>query len=397
MTPSLLPPRRKGVMPVWKTGPRLLGLVLFAALAGALATEQPEPEAPPAPGPEAAVVQVTGLAPMPPGTPVEEARDAALAAARREALRRCCVLVEQTTTVEGHRLGEQRTRERELGYVRSVDIAEEGPVQAEGGPAYRVVAHVGVEPLGAFTVADALSLVRPDPWKPVARLAPAGGQWTEVAKAGREKLTRALRRCGVAVAEEADRPAVDVQLEVRRIHGAGGGALEVSWQVEAPAPARAEEPADPVQFRGRWRRAGEGAPGLDWWDGLGVAVAQDVMRLWALPRWATVRFGGVEGERAVELVRAFGVAAGQVRTDERAGEVVIEVPVTGNPLAAVEAILERAQMREVVELVGADLSRITYRLRGTEAVSEDNGDQDDPEQGGDQPPEGGPEPPEPTL
>ncbi|MFO8007375.1 MAG: hypothetical protein R6V05_06530 [Candidatus Brocadiia bacterium] len=337
------------------------------------------------------------MAPMPPGRSVEQARAAAIAAARREALRRCCVMVEQTTSLDGHRVREQRTRERELGYVRAVEIVEEGLAQGEGGAAYRVVARVTVGPLSAFTIADALALARVDPWQPVARLVPAGGRWTEAADAARDELKGALRRCGVAVTDGKDVPAVEVQLEASVSRQGESGALEVSWQVQAPAPGGEGGAEDAVRFRGRWRYAGEDAPGSDWWDGMGVAVAQDVLRLWALPRWTTVRFTGVEGQRAVALVRAFRTAAGQVQADDEAGEVVVEVPLTGNPLAAVQAVLEREQLRDELQLMEAKLGAITYRLRGAAGDSDEGGNHDDPQQRGDQPPDREAQAAQPTL
>ncbi len=335
-----------------------LALALTACL-GALVASGPaacqEPDGPT----DAVTVEVVGVALLDAGKPEQDVHREAMLDASRNALLQCHVLVEVEKRVVGQRLADDRFRSTVTGHLESLEVLESGPVAGADPPLYRVRARAVVRPVPDLLTSGAVSLNRDQPWLPRVLLLVKGdeGQRVESALAG------ALRRCGVVVADpEEPGPALELQAELHAERADGDTLWIVDWEMGFYEPEADEGGGAPVRFRGSWRHSRQGEPARDWWESLGTAMAQDAMRLWALPRWTIVRFIGADENQMGALAASLGPAVGaRVRVDKEASEFAVRLPLTANPVTAMEGFLKRAGLDGQVELSDASLTRLTYR------------------------------------
>ncbi|MCD6415725.1 MAG: hypothetical protein J7M08_03380 [Planctomycetes bacterium] len=314
---------------------------------------------------EKVTVMAVGFAPYDPGREVAEMHREALRDARKNALLQAYVLVRASARVENMTFKETRVRAHTAGYLEQMHVLEEGVVRGAGPPVYRVSVEATVLPLakGRGIVAD-LALNRAIPWAPVVALHLQGHMPDDYAKEAKTALSDALARMGVAVSDgDRPSPALDVWIHVTLHQEDGDSFTQVSWEMGVGAvsgpPGRRNAP---LWFRGQWRYSGQGSPPWDWWQGLAVGVAQDVMQLWALPRWTDISFQAPDKALRERLAQLFKTAAGAgVEYREKESVLLVGMPLTGDPLSAVQAALRSQALNERVELVDASLSRLQYR------------------------------------
>lgn len=312
-------------------------------------------------------VDVTGSAPFPQEVSAERARRAALADARRNALLRAHVLVERKAEVENLQLEREQILERSAAYIQRLEVIEAGPVGVGGRRLYQVRARAMLRPLSTFSAAEGLVLSRPDAWQPVVALAVQTEGDPQLADRARAVLNETLHGCGVRVAEPGGQePALELTVAARQESTEHGQAVMVEWEAGFGMEADEDRPGRPVLLRGTWRASGRDEPEEAWWQSLGAVIAQDVYRLWATPRWTTVRFENADEELAEHLARLMNRPGGaRVRVEEK--EVVAGFPLTGNPLSAVRSMLEHEGLSGRAELRDATLTELTFHC-GTSAA-----------------------------
>ncbi|MFO7957951.1 MAG: hypothetical protein R6X33_12730 [Candidatus Brocadiia bacterium] len=313
-------------------------------------------------------VDVTGSAPFPQEVSAERARRAALADARRNALLRAHVLVEREAEVENLQLHSEQIRERSAAYIQRLEVIEAGPVAGNGRRLYQVRARAILRPLSIFSAAEGLVLSRPDPWQPVVALTVQTDGDRQLAERTRGVLDGTLHGCGVRVAEAGARdPALELTVAAREESTEHGQAVTVEWEAGFGMEADEDWPGRPALLRGTWRASGREEPEEAWWQSLGAVIAQDVYRLWATPRWTTVRFENADEELADHLARLMNRPGGaRVRIEEE-GVVVAGFPLTGNPLSAVRAMLEHEGLSGRAELRNATLTELTFHCGASAA------------------------------
>jgi len=311
-------------------------------------------------------VNVVGVAAFPPDVAAGEARRAALADARRNALLRAHLLVEREAEVENMQLHRERIREHSAAWIQKLHVHDAGPTTADGRRLYRVRVRATLRPLATFSGPDALALNRPDPWEPVVTLTVRADGDPQLAARVRDVLDEALHGCGVRVAEGDKRePGLELRLTVSEETTEAGRTVTARWEVGFGIEAAESSPGHPVLLRGTWRASGRDEPGQAWWQSLGATMAQDVYRLWALPRWTTVRFENTDEELAGRLARLMSRPRGARVRMENEGVVVASFPLTGNPLSAVRAILEQDGISGRVTLRSATFTELGFRCRRT--------------------------------
>ena len=180
----------------------------------------------------------------------------------------------------------------------------------------------------------------------------------------RDSLKAALRRCGVLVLEpNTKRPALSLEVVIEERESTGGRTIQVDWEMGEPASPEQLPTLGPV--RGHWVIAEPAAPVTPWLERIAVQMAQDALRLWAAPRWTVLRLLDVDEEQVQALEEIVGQYIESYR--QEAGdkfEVVVSVPVAGDPLSAAQRLLDVAGIAELVEPVELTLTRLTYRFKG---------------------------------
>ncbi len=312
--------------------------------------------------PEPVVVDVVGLAAFPQDVPAEQARREALRDARRHAVMRAHVLLERAAEVQDMELRQERVRERSAGWIQGLEVRQAGPHMEGGRRYYRVEARATLRPLATLQAAEALALHRPDPWAPVVALRLADDREEDAAEGALRRLGDALEGCGVQVAAPSvPRPVLPIEITYSRTTTDAGLSLTIEWEASVNMEQGEPAQARPVLLRGRWSFSGREDPQQGWWQSLGATMAQDVYRLWAAPRWTTVRFERPDAEFAGHLARVMSrPARARVRMEED-HTVVASFPLTGNPLSAVQAMLEQEGIWERVELGEAELTELSFR------------------------------------
>ncbi len=335
---------------------RVLGaaLVLGAAV---LATADPgaEVESP-------VVVEVWGQAAVADGTPVAEAHRAAVLDAMHGAVLQCHALVEAESSVVNMALDGDRVRVRSVGYVESLEVLEAGPAPDEGRAVYRVRARATVRMLEAPGLAEALGANRPDAWAPVVQLdvvddLPGGTQ-----EGLRERLAGWLERCGVEVRAAGDIcAALPVRVTLATVEDESGVLTVARWSVGGVAEVAGAEHRVP-EASGQWSYRGSVTPPEDWWGSLAVHLAADVLRTWAVPRPTRVRFAGIGPELASPVRGAFATARDvRFTSDPTSSDLVVELPLSGNPAAFVAAALGTTGCADRLELAEGGFCELTYR------------------------------------
>jgi hypothetical protein len=328
----------------------VLGAAVLATAGGGAEVESP------------VVLEVWGRAVVADGTPMEEAHGAAVLDAMHSAVLQCHALVEAEVSVLNMALNEDRVRVRSVGYVESLEVLEAGPAPDEGPAVYRVRARATVRMLEAPGLAEALGTNRPDAWAPVVVLdvvddLPGGTQ-----EGLRERLAGWLERCGVQVRAVGDVcAAVPVRVTLATVDDESGVLVVARWSVGGVAELAGAAHGVP-EASGQWSYRGSGTPPEDWWGALSVHLAADVLRVWAVPRPTRVRFTGVGPELASPVRGAFATARDvRFMSDPSSGDLVVELPLSGNPAAFVAAALGTTGCADRIELAEGGFCELTYR------------------------------------
>jgi hypothetical protein len=208
-------------------------------------------------------------------------------------------------------------------------------------------------------------------WQPRLRLALTYEGPAEKAPAFRSALERAVRRCGIDVLGNEDpRPALHAEVRLIVRGRAGQGEISVEWTLGfGPADGDADSGPLPTAS-GDWRLKGTVEPEPAWWRGIGLRIAQEATRLWALPRPTRMFFGGLSEEGAGALRSAIGRLRGaRVQTGSKPGDVAAVVLVVGDPAAVAENLLARAGLRGVVEPRKLSMAELVYGPAGADTPS----------------------------
>jgi hypothetical protein len=313
----------------------------------------------PAPQAEVVTVEVLGFAAMPPGLPLERAHREALLDARRNAVVQAHVSVQADAQVENMRLKGGLVRAHAAGYVESMNVLEAGVVPESGPPTYRVRVRAAVRPL-----ADGVGAAYPpdtaETWRPVVTVSVVSGADEAPQAALQSALQETLSRCGLTVVPPGpERPALSVRVKVM-LAGDGPAVSRVSWSVGAGETA--EGSAVPVAT-GDWTLNEPAGPDSAWWARLGVAVAQDSLRLWSAARDTEAVFPGTDPELVRRIEEAFSrLPATQVKRGPSDKDITVKIALAGDPRGALAPLLDRAGLSGRVRVVQASLTRLVYEV-----------------------------------
>jgi hypothetical protein len=314
-------------------------------------------------------VDVVGVAVMEEGMTAEQAHEAALLNARRNALIQAGVDVETAALVRNMELVETAVHSRSAGIVRELDVLEAGPVPDAEPHLYRVRARAVVAPEDATPPGGMTGA-----WRPAVRMAFSSNLPPDAADSLREGLSGALRRCGLVVVEGGDeRPALEVDVNVLAVSSGVGSWVRVRWTASPRAGGGSEAGTESAE--GHWTLSGQPRPDREWWQRMAVALAQDAMRLWAAERRTSVVFRGARGARRAALAAALRAVPGaEVEVNEEAAEVRASLPVAGDPLEAMDARLAPGGLADGFVPTRATLTHVAYEPAPAEAPQAGPGD-----------------------
>lgn len=333
----------------------------FVAFAGAANAFEPEPSVR---LPPAVAVEVLGFAAAGEGKTVQELHREALLDARRNALVQAHVALEAETHVQDMRLRGALVRSWATGYIQELRVLEAGLLPDAEPPVYRLRARVLVLP-SAGRWAGLLPGAMGDRWTPALVLTLDSDLPPEGEAALRRALARAMRSCGIEIVEpDASRPALEARVSVAMPTAADAEWTKVAWSMGlVPSGAGgfgAPREGAEAPVRGHWLVTRQAGAESDLWQRVGARMALDAVRLWTTPRRTTVRFEGADDGRAQRLGAAFGrIPDTEVRVEEDGSVVLVCLPLAGDPLAAVEALLAEVGLAEQVRSVSASLTHLT--------------------------------------
>lgn len=314
-------------------------------------------------------VEALGFALMGPGVTQGEAHAAALADARRNALVQAHARLEAETVVARMRVAAELVRVSSAGYVQEMHVLEAGVMQDTDPPVYRVRVRALVHPLDE-TRAGAGATVEAQ-LTPVIALEVAAPDGPDLYGALAEELTR----CGMRVVESAEgEPAIVARVAVLETVDLGGpgfawwqaglkdeaeSALKVRWLLLV-GPAAADALAAPAS--GQCLLPADAAVLPRALPHLSVTMAQSALRLWVSRRTTRVRFiGATEADaRALKAVaRDLALPPSDVPEPPAEG-MLLHLRVAGNPLVAVESVLDRAGLKDRFVASEVSLTDLTY-------------------------------------
>jgi hypothetical protein len=299
------------------------------------------------------------------GKTLEGAHREALLDARRNALIQAHVIVEADARVADMRLTEAGVRSRATGYVQKMEVLESALVPGSAPPLYRVRVRALIQPLPLFS-GPRLQGIEEDRWQPALTLQMSSDLPAEKETPLCAELTSALRRCGIAVVRpEERRPALSASISVSAAPAGGDAQTEVSWQIavglagqEQPEEEKALPPAV-----GRWLTTQGITPEGEWWQRVAATMAQDAIRLWAMPRPTIIRFLGTDDASARRIAAALGSVPGsRLETAADSSEVQATLAIGGDPVSAIAPLLRSAGVGATLEPGQVSLTRLTYRV-----------------------------------
>lgn len=305
-------------------------------------------------------VEAVGFATMHKGKTMEAAHQGALLDARRNALIQAQALIQSDARVRDMRLAETFVHSRTLGYVERVDVLDAGQTPDADPPVYRVRVRAAIRALPGLVAGP----TGRDQWQPIILLKVGSNLPPEARSAFASSVSEGLRRCGARIAHPDEKcAALLVELLIAAASAADQQWMKVEWAVSVGPPGPTPMQPTPGGIRGHWVISKRPGPDSEWWQRVAARIAQDATRLWATPRTTLVRFTGTSRADAQEIKRVIGeVPAGRVDTAEDLSEVVVVMPVAGNPVAALESLLSRADLSQEPRLVQVSLTELTYSL-----------------------------------
>jgi hypothetical protein len=341
----------------------LVTAIVFWMAAGLCAAQSTGQSQTPAGLDDPVIVEALGFATMPEGKTTEQAHREALLDARRNALIQAHVAVEADGVVKDMRVSEEVVRSRAAGYVQEMEVQEAGVVPDSHPPVYHVRVRAMVQPLPRAASA-ALAGVAGDPYQPAVRLHLKSGSAAESMAALRSSLAEGLQRCGVTVTSPEDqRPALEIGVTVDVSSSGDEEWTRVCYEIGfGEAPGRQEgEPTSVPPVVANWLITQKVGPGGPWWQRVAVAMAQDVIRLWAIPRTTTVRLIGMDEALTRKIQSALGAVPGsRIDRPEGSSDLVATLSVAGDPTKALQPLLEQSGVSASVRLVQASMIHLTY-------------------------------------
>jgi len=309
-------------------------------------------------------VDAIGYATLETGETLQEVHRKALNDAQLNAIVQAKVSVDVSVKVEDLQLKEKGVRTRGRGYIDTMEVQEAGLMPYTDPAVYRVRIRALVAPLPSFpaTTLQAADTTR-DAWKPIVALRIQSDLSAEVIQAYRASIAASLRACGVEVVASPDQaPALDTLVSIQKGEEGGEEWLTVDWEMSFG------EPVDPMDMwgnpslRGNWLLSGGSSPSSEWWQRLGVMMAQDSVRLWSAPHPVRITIHGAVPEQLARLSATLGPDARIIALPEDNPVMhVVNLPLAGNPLDAVQTMLRNARLLEEWERTSATMAEIQYR------------------------------------
>lgn len=311
----------------------------------------------------AVAVEAIGYGTLEPGETLQEVHRKALNDARVNAVVQAKVSVDVNVKVEDMQLKEKGVRTRGMGYIDNMEVQEAGLIPYTDPPVYRVRVRALVKPMPSFPVTAIAGSSNSDKWRPVLALSVKSDLSEEQQKAYRMSVASALRACGIdVITSEKGTPALETVVRIKKGEEGGEEWLAVDWEMDFG------EPLDPMDMwgnpglRGNWLLSGGSSPSSEWWQRLGVMMAQDSVRLWAAPHPVRITVEDATDEQITRLSAALGEGARISVLEERDPVMhVVVMPMAGNPLVTVEDVLRRADLTAALELTHASMAEIAFR------------------------------------
>ncbi len=310
-------------------------------------------------------VEALGYATLEDGETLQEVHRKALKDASVNAVVQAKVSVDVNVKVDGMQLSEKGVRTRGTGFIDELVVQEAGLIPYTDPPVYRVRVRAMVKPLPTFPpTAERYFEVDRNAWQPVIALTVESDTSPERREGYIAAISRALRTSGIEVLHG---PQQEPALSTTVVIGFGEQDDEkwmtVNWEMSLG------EPVDPMDrwgnpsVRGNWLLEDGASPSGEWWQRLGVMMAQDSMRLWNAPRPVRITFEGMNDDQLTRLGAAMG-RQGEIsieRAHEEPSIHMVTMPIAGNSQDGVNTLLRQANLLEDLERVHATMSEIRYR------------------------------------
>lgn len=317
-------------------------------------------------------VEAIGYATLEPGETLQDVHRKALTDAKLNAVTQAKVSVDVNVKVEDMQLREKGVRTRGMGFIENMEVNEAGLMPYTEPPVYRVRVRALVRSMPAFPATTLRTSDVRDAWKPIVALQLESYLSDEQTLSYRASIAAALRACGVEVVSLTNEtPALVTTVQIKRGDEGDKEWLTVDWMMSFGEPVDPTDQWGNPNLRGNWLLAGGSSPSSEWWQRLGVMMAQDAVRLWSAPHPVRIVIESASEEQMTRLSTALGSGAAITVIDGRDPVIhVVTLPLAGNPLNAISSILREAALENELELSASSMAEVLYRQNKKNAVTE---------------------------
>lgn len=303
-------------------------------------------------------VEAVGLYFMSPECSIDDAHRAALMDARANALTQAHVVMDVRAKTLNMRLTEKTIRSYAAGYLIQSNIIRAGIDPDSEPPLYKVVIRAEIAPCSEFLPVQ-IGIGSHNRWRPRVALKFECGDGDDCDEY-RRTLVEGLLRCGMVIAEPEDvtnrYPAIylTVNINLSGDKSAEPGA-RASWTMSGDREPGAQMSADAGRVTGGSEISGTIDPESEWWQRIGILIAQDATRLWNTPRltWVFVERGDEKTAKALKSIQGFR----QVEYSGEGSELMGFLTIAGDPLSAITSALLASGV-DGVEVVSASLFHV---------------------------------------
>jgi len=306
-------------------------------------------DAPTAPG--GGLYLADGFMVLEQGMSLAEAHRGALADACRNALSQSCVVVRAETSVRGLRIADATVSSESFGYVQELRVMDAGLLPGTQPTTYHVRVQARVVPLSSPARVGLSHPTDPDAWRPVLRILSHSTLPDSQGHDLLQRLSDALRRCGMEVAAAGDNSRVALEVHVTLLQPADADEAVLRWR-SLPYGGQAVE----------GRRVVRKAEDV---DRVAIELAQLAARLWMAPRLTDITFQGVSSPTKKRLRQALGSGATLLADEEAV--LAFCMLTAGDPDRMVRDLLAEHGLDLELMSEKQSLTSLSYRLdRGAE-------------------------------